>query len=86
MAVQVDYTTIDEARALRRRIPKRPVVQEYESLLLSLPEGQAGMIDAKKGKERAQTIKNRLVRVGKGLNVTDLKVRRTGDVVSFWRE
>jgi len=86
MAVQVDYTTIEEAKAVRRSLTKRPLVQEYESLLLSLPEGKAGMIDAKKGKERAQTIKNRLVRVGKGLNITDLKVRRVGDIVSFWRE
>ena len=86
MAVQVDYTTIDEARSLRRRMAKRPIVQEYESLLLNLPEGKAGQVDARKEGEKAQTIKNRLVRVGKGLNVTDLQVRRVGDIVSFWRE
>ena len=86
MAVQVDYTTIDEARSLRRRMAKRPIVQEYESLLLNLPEGKAGKIDAKKEKEKPQTIKNRLARVGKGLNMDELRIRRTGDIVSFWRE
>jgi len=82
----IEYTSIEEAKALRRVMAKRPIVQEYERLLLSLPEGQAGRIDATKEVEKAQTIKNRLVRVGKGLNITDLKIRRTGDIVSFWRE
>ena len=82
----VDYTTIEEAKALRRSMTKRPIVQEYESLLLNLPEGTAGQIDSRNEKEKPQTVKNRLVRVGKSLNMTDLKVRRTGDIVSFWRE
>ena len=86
MGVQVDYTTIEEAKSLRRRMTKRPIVQEYESLLLNLPAGKAGMVDARRAKEKPQTIKNRLVRIAKGLNVTDVKVRRTGDIVSFWRE
>ena len=86
MAVQVDYTTIDEAKALRRSMTKRPIVQAYESALLDLPEGKAGKIDAKKEKEKPQTVRNRLVRVGKSLSMSDLKVRRVGDVVSFWRE
>jgi len=84
--VEVDYTTIEEAKSLRRSMTKRPIVQEYESLLLNLPEGKAGKIDAKKEKEKPQTVKNRLVRVGKYLSMTDLKVRRVGDIVSFWRE
>jgi len=53
---------------------------------LNLPAGKAGMIDAKKEKEKPLTIRNRLVRVGKSLNMTDLQVKRAGDIVSFWRE
>lgn len=84
--VKIDYVPIEEAKALRRSKKKSPLVEEYESLLLNLPEGKAGRIDAKKEKEKAQTIKNRLVRVGKSLNMTDLRVRRVGDIVSFWRQ
>ena len=84
--VNIDYVPVAEAKSLRRSMTKRPIVQEYESLLLNLLEGTAGQIGAKKEGEKAQTIKNRLVRVGKSLNMADLKVRRVGDIVSFWRE
>jgi len=84
--IKIEYTTIEEAKALKRSKKKSPVVEEYESLLLNLPEGKAGMIDSQRAKEKAQTVKNRLVRVGKSLNMTDLQVRRTGNIVSFWRE
>jgi hypothetical protein len=84
--VKVDYVPIEEAKSLKRSVKKSPIVEEYESLLLNLPEGKAGKIGAKKEKEKPQTIKNRLIRIGKSLNMTDLKVRRVGDIVSFWRE
>ena len=84
--VNIEYTTIEEAKALRRSKKKSPIVEEYESLLLNLPEGQAGMLDAKKEKEKPLTMRNRLIRVGKSLSVADLQVKRTGDIVSFWRE
>ena len=84
--VKVDYVPISEVKSLKRSVKKSPIVEEYESLLMNLPEGQAGRIDAKKEKGKPQTIKNRLIRIGKTLNMTDLKVRRVGDVVSFWRE
>jgi len=84
--VKIDYVPIEEAKALRRSKKKSPVVEEYESLLLNLPAGKAGMIDAKKEKEKPLTIRNRLIRVGKSLNMTDLQVKRAGDIVSFWRE
>ena len=84
--VKVDYVPIEEAKSLKRSKKKSPIVEEYESLLLNLPEGKAGKIDAKKEKEKAQTIKNRLIRIGRSLNMSDLKVRRVGDIVSFWRE
>ena len=84
--VKIDYVSIDEVKSLKRKVRKSPIVEEYESLLMNLPEGKAGMIDAKKEKEKPQTIKNRLIRIGKSVNMTDLKVKRVGDVVSFWRE
>ena len=84
--VKVGYVSIEEAKTLKRSMKKSPIVEEYESLLLNLPTGQAGQIDASKEKDKANTIKNRLVRVGQSLNMTDLTVKRVGDVVSFWRE
>ncbi|MFC1955185.1 hypothetical protein ACFLWZ_01385 [Chloroflexota bacterium] len=84
--VNIDYISVDEAKSLKRSMKKSPIVEEYESLLVNLPEGKAGKIDAKKEKEKPQTIKNRLIRVGKSLTMTDLNVKRVGDIVSFWRE
>jgi len=84
--VKIDYVPIEEAKALRRVKKRSPVVEEYEALLLNLPAGKAGMIDAKKEKEKPLTIRNRLIRVGKSLNMDDLNVKRAGDVVTFWRE
>lgn len=60
------------------------MVEHYESLLKGLKAEQAGKIVAKE--EKPNTIKNRLIRVGKLLDMTDLKVKRTGDTVTFWRE
>ena len=82
----IEYTSIEEAKALRRSKKKSPVVEEYEAFLLNLPEGKAGMIDGQKEKEKPLTIRNRLIRVGKSLNMDDLNVKRAGDVVTFWRE
>ena len=84
--VKIDYVPIEEAKALRRTKRKSPVVEEYEALLLNLPAGKAGMINATKEKEKPLTIRNRLIRVGKSLNVDDLIVKRAGEVVTFWRE
>jgi len=84
--VKIDYVPIEQAKALRRSKRKSPVVEEYESFLLNLPAGKAGMIDAKKEKERPLTIRNRLIRVGKSLRMDDLNVKRAGDTVTFWRE
>ena len=84
--VQISYVPIDEAKSLKRSVKKNPIVEEYESILKNLPEGQAAQVDAKNEKEKPQTIKNRLLRIGKTLYMTDLKVKRVGDIVSFWRE
>ena len=84
--VKIDYVPIEEAKALRRSKKKSAVIEEYESLLLNLPTGKAGMIDSKKEKEKSLTIRNRLLRVGKTLNMDDLNVKRAGDIVTFWRE
>ncbi len=84
--VKVEYVPVSELKALKRKMKKSLIVEEYESILKDLPEGQGGKIDAKKEKEKPATIKNRIMRIAKSLNMTDLKVKRTGDVISFWRE
>ena len=81
---QVEFIPVEEAKSYRRAMKKSKVVEHYESMLQKLPAGQAGKIVAKE--EKPNTVKNRLIRVGKLIGMTDLKVKRTGDTVTFWRE
>ena len=46
-------------------------------------QGKVKHLTVSKG-EKPQTIKNRVVRAGKSLNM-DLQVRRVGDNILFWR-
>ena len=45
-----------------------------------------GEIDSKTEKEKPVTIKNRIIRIVKKQNMTDIKVRRVGDKIRFWKE
>ncbi len=46
--VKVEYVPVSEPKALRRKMKKSPIVEEYESILKDLPEGQGGQ-DFEKG-------------------------------------
>ena len=80
----VEYLTPEEADQFKRHMPKSAVLKEYEQYLRDLPDGKVGHVVAKG--EKPQTIKNRVVRAGKSLNITDLRIRRVGDNILFWRE
>ena len=81
---QAEFITEEEAKSYKRVMKKSKVVEYYESMLKKLESGQAGKVVAKE--EQATTIKNRVVRIAKSLDMNDLKVKRTGDTVTFWRE
>jgi hypothetical protein len=80
---KVEYVSLEEAKSAKRKIKKSAVILELETILKKLPQGQSGKIIAKT--EKANTIKNRLVRVSKllGLNIT---IKRVNDTVYFWKE
>ena len=82
--VKVEKISIAEAKATRRMVKKSPIIQEYEEILNSLKPGQAFRIDASVEKEKPQTIKNRIIRLGKSLGMDGLRVQRRGDKISFW--
>lgn len=81
---KLEYVPVAEAKSAKRAIKKSKVVEEVETMLKKLPLGQAGKIVAKT--EKPQTIKNRVLRVGKSLQMKNLIVKRTGETIYFWNE
>ncbi len=84
--VKVKKISIEQAKALQRKIKPSPIVQEYMQILKDLVPGEAREIDAKTEKEKPQTIRNRILRLKTSLEMTNLKVKRVGDIVMFWLE
>jgi hypothetical protein len=84
--VKVKNISIEQAKSMKRTMKPSAVVQEYTQILKDLPIGEAREIDSKTEKEKPATIKNRILRLKKSLNMNDLEVRRVGDKVAFWRE
>ena len=84
--VKVKNISIEEAKSLKRTVKPSAIVQEYTQILLDLKEGEAKEIDSKTEKEKPASIKNRIMRLKKSLNMTNLQVRRVGDSVVFWKE
>ena len=84
--VKVKKISIEEAKSLKRTVKPSAIVQEYTQILKELAPGEAREIDAKVEKEKPQTIKNRIVRLGKSLNMTELQVKRVKDTILFWFE
>lgn len=84
--VKIERITLEEAKATRRQMKKSPKIKEYEEIVLDLTEGEAIRIDAKVENEKPQTIKNRIIRIGKYHGIKNLKIQRRGDKISFWIE
>jgi hypothetical protein len=81
---KVEYIPLEEAKSAKRTIKKSKVIEEVEAILKKLPQGQSGKIIAKS--EKANTIKNRLVRVSRSLGMKNVTIKRVNDVVYFWRD
>ncbi len=84
--MKVEYVTKEEADNIRRKMPKSKTTLEYEEYLKQLPDGQVGKIEVTlKDSIRPQTVRSRLNRASKSLNI-DVETRRVANTVLFWRE
>ena len=80
----IEIVSVEEAKLSKRKVKKSKAVQKVEDALTKLTSEQSGKIVAKT--EKPQTIKNRISRVAKALGMNEVRVKRTGDVVYFWKE
>lgn len=59
---------------------------EYEEYLKQLPEGQVGKIEVtQKDDVKPQTVRSRLIRAGKSLELS-IQTKRVGNIVLFWND
>ena len=84
--VKVERISIEQAKSVKRTLKPSPIIQEYTQLLKDLPIGEARKINSNTEKEKPQTIKNRILRLKTSLKMTDLQVKRVGNIVMFWLE
>lgn len=82
--MKLEYITPQEADSIKRTLPKSKVMLEYEEYLKQLPEGQVGKVEVdKKDGIKPQTVRNRLTKASKNLEI-DIKTKRVGNTVLFW--
>lgn len=84
--MKLEFITPQEAETIKREMPKSKVMEEYEGYLMQLPEGQVGKLAVdKKDNTKPNTAKTRLIRASKNLKL-NVKTKRVGNTVLFWRE
>jgi len=81
---EIELVPIDEALSAKRTVKKSKAVENIEKTLKKLPPGQSAKIVAKT--EKAQTVKNRVVRVVRDLGMKNIRVKRVGNTVYFYKE
>lgn len=81
---EIEFVAIEEALSAKRTVKKSKAVENIERALKKLPPGQSARIVAKT--EKPQTIKNRVVRVVKDLGMKNIRVKRVGNTVYFYKE
>jgi hypothetical protein len=81
---KIEYVPVDEALSAKKTVKKQKTILEVESKLNKLPEGKAGKIVIKT--EKPQTVRNRVIKVAKSLGMTDLKVKKSGDAIYFYKK
>ena len=83
--MKLEFITQEQAEAIKRKMPKTKVMQEYEDYLRRLPDKQVGRIEVSaKDDVKPYTIRNRLIRANKNLEI-DIEVKRIGNVILFWK-
>ncbi|MFC1902650.1 hypothetical protein ACFLX4_01085 [Chloroflexota bacterium] len=83
--MRIEFITKEQAESIRRTMPKSRTMEEYEGYLKQLPDGQVGklVVDGKDS-IKPQTVRSRLVRASKNLELT-IQTKRVGNTVLFWR-
>lgn len=83
--MKLDFITKEEAEKIRRTMPKSKTMEEYEGYLKQLPDGQVGKIEVtQKDNVKPQTVRNRLTRAGKNLEL-NIETKRIANTVLFWK-
>lgn len=83
--MKVEFITQQEAETIRRKMPKSKTMEEYESYLQQLPDGQVGKIVVdSKDSIKPQTVRSRLVRASKNVEL-NIQTKRIANTVLFWR-
>lgn len=88
--MKVDYISIEQAREIKRRMPKSEIALKYEGYIKDLRTkenlGKVGRIElSPEDKSQPNSVKVRLIRAGKSLGVP-VKTKRTGDTILFWED
>ena len=72
---KVEYILLEEAKSAKRKLKKSAEIIEIVNVLKKLPPNQSGKIVAKT--EKANTIKNQLVRVSKSLGLQNMTIKES---------
>jgi hypothetical protein len=84
--MKLEFITQQEAKTIKRKMPKSKTMLEYEDYLKQLPDGQVGkIVVTQKDNVKPQTVRSRLNRASKSLRL-DIETRRVANTVLFWRE
>ena len=81
--MKVEFITPQEADSIKRTMPKSKTILEYEDYLKQLPEGQVGKIEVTQKDVKLQTVRARLNRASKNLELY-IQTKRVGNIVLFW--
>lgn len=83
--MKLEFITPQEAETIKRKMPKSRTMEEYESYLKQLPDGQVGkfVVDSK-DKIKPNTAKARLIRASKNLKL-DIQTKRVANTILFWK-
>lgn len=83
--MKLDYIPLEQAKATKRKAGLAKIYKEYMSYLQKLKPNESGRITLEAG-DKPATHKNRLQVAAKELGINNLKLKRIGDVIFFYRE
>ncbi len=83
--MNVQFISSKEAESIKRKMPKSKTMEEYEKYLNQLTDGQVGKIEvAQKDGIRPQTVRSRLIRASRSLEL-NVETKRIANTVLFWK-
>ena len=82
--MKIDFITQEQADNIKRRMPKTKVMLESENYLKQLTDGKVGKIEIAKDDVKPYTVRNRLVKASKNLEMR-IEIKRINNVILFWK-